>query len=907
MREWLVRLADWFRRGRLDRELGDELQFHREQLEQVGRAAGAGPEEARRSAHRRLGSLTRYREEARDRWSWPGLEHFFKDTRYAIRGLRRSPGFTATVVLTLGLGIGANAAMFGAVDRLMLRPFPYLRDPASVHRVYLQTRPGTQTRTFFTIPYTRYLDLQRATTSFSHSAAFTEQRMALGTGAGARERLIAGVSASLFEFFDARPALGRFFTVAEDAVPLGAAVIVLSHSLWRTDFGGQNVLGQTLRVGTLPYTIIGVAPEEFVGAGTGEPPAAFVPITTVPANHNPWSANTYFVNYNWDWIGMLVRRKPGVSQEAASADLSMAYRKSRTAQRVFNPQVSPDSVARPQAVAGAPRTAAGPDAGLESRTLLWVTGVAVIVLLIACANVTNLMFARVLHRRREIAMRVALGVTRARLVAQLLAEGVVLALLGCGVGIAIAQWGSGALRLLVAGDGSAPAVYTDWRILGIAAVLALGAGLLTTIGPALLAMRGNLSATLRAGAREGTYRRSGVRSVLMVAQAALAVLLLVGAALFVRSLSQVRAMRMGYDAERVLRASPNFRGVVFDSAGQISSRRRLLAAAQAIPGVLAAARVSGTTPFFTSTTGLFVPGIDSVARLGRFNYQVATPEYFGVMGTRILRGRAFTAADREGTAPVVVVSESMARTLWPGKAPLGECIRVSMSQEAFIPGYSPAALPCTTVIGVAEDAVVQSMTNDQRLLYYLPIDQINPAWGNTILLRVGGDDPGALMETVRRELQRAMPGDGYVVVSRLESVLDAQRRSWQLGATMFVAFGVLALVVAAVGLYGVIGYDVAQRAHELGVRIALGAQSADVVKLVVGKGAVFAGAGVTVGLGAAFLVATWIQPLLFQQSARDPLIYGAVGGILLVVAIMASVVPAVRATRADPNTALRSD
>jgi putative ABC transport system permease protein len=323
--------------------------------------------------------------------------------------------------------------------------------------------------------------------------------------------------------------------------------------------------------------------------------------------------------------------------------------------------------------------------------------------------------------------------------------------------------------------------------------------------------------------------------------------------------------------------------------------RRLREAAQTTPGIESATWVSSIPFWATSGTNLYVAGIDSVRRLGRFTYQTSTPDYFKVMGTRILRGRPFTAEDRAGTPRVAVVSEAMANVLWPGKEALGQCMRVEAD-----------TMPCTTVIGIAEDAVQRDLLSDQRFRYYLPIEQFHPTGGFALLARRKGNAVHQA-EVVRKALQRVMPGQTYVTVTPMQEIVDGQRRSWQVGATMFVAFGILALLVAAVGLYGVISYNVAQRMHELGVRIALGAQAADVVRLVVGQGVRFAVAGVALGLGIALFAARWIQPLLFRQPAKDPATYGVVAGLMVLVALVASVVPAWRAARADPNTALRSD
>jgi len=308
------------------------------------------------------------------------------------------------------------------------------------------------------------------------------------------------------------------------------------------------------------------------------------------------------------------------------------------------------------------------------------------------------------------------------------------------------------------------------------------------------------------------------------------------------------------------------------------------------------ATYTSTAPFWsTSSTNFYVAGIDSVRRLGSFTYQTATTDYFKVMGTRILRGRGFTDEDRAGSAPIVVVSEGMAKVLWPGKDAIGQCIRMGADTA-----------PCRTVVGIAEDMVQREITNDKRYQYYLPIDQYRPANASRLLLKMRGD-PAVHGESVRKALQTEMPGQGYITVRPLREAVDSALRSWKLGATMFVAFGVLALLVAAIGLYGVIGYNVMQRMHELGVRVALGAQSGDILRLVVGQGMRFAAAGIVLGTLLALLAARWIQPLLFKQSAKDPLVYGVVGVILLLVALVASASPAARAAKADPNRALRAE
>ena len=901
MREFFWRLAAWWRRDALDRELANDMQAHLELLARDFEREGMTPADALAAARRKLGNPTRLREQSRDFAGFPAIDIVLRDLAYALRGLRRSPGFTITVVLTLALGIGANAAMFGVIDRLMFRPFPLMRDPGSVNRVYLQTTYQGRTNANTVFPYLRYLDLARATNSIEKLAVESEWRFAVGRGDATRVRKVAGVSASLFDFFDVAPSHGRFFTPAEDATPIGAMVAVISHAMWVSEFNSADGVGRSLKVGMIDYTIIGVTPPEFRGTVVGPAPDVYVPITTIPSNHGSWSQSSYLVNYNWDWAQVLVRRKPGVSAEAVSRELTGAYIQSRAAARAINPRVLPDSLVHPIAIAGPVKSAAGPGAGSISRVLLWVSGVAAIVLLIACANVANLMLVRVVRRRREITVRLALGVSRARLAAQFITEALLLSAIGCAAGLLVAQWGGIAIRRLLLPEGTAFNLATDWRTLGVALACALAATLLTAIAPAILATRTDLAATLKAGAREGTFHRSRMRTTLLVLQASLSVVLLVGAGLFVRSFDNARSVPLGYDARPVLEVIVDFRGFQMDSVQSANERRRLLAFAQSMPGVAYATRINSRL-FGTNTASLRVTGIDSVEALGRFNFQLVSPDYFNVMQMRILRGRAITAADREGASRVAIVSEAMARALWPGREPLGQCIYATLGDRATL-----GATPCATVVGVAENTAQQNIGDDPRFMYYMPVEQHASALLSTMLLRMTSPDAASQVESVRRALTRAMPGDGLVMVRPLQEVVDDQSRTWRLGATLFIAFGGLALVVAIVGLYGVISYTVAQRMHELGVRVALGARSGDVVRLVVMQGLRVAAVGVVIGCGLALLASRWVQPLLFKQSATDPLTYSIVGVAMLLAALAASGIPALRAIRADPCTALRSD
>lgn len=830
---------------------------------------------------------------------------FWHDVRYAARGLRRKPGFTLAVVLTLALGIGANATMFGIVDRLLFRPPAFMRTPDRVQRVYVALTTD-QSGEFITstISYKRYVELTDWTRSFDVTAAIADGEAVIGDGENARDMSIAPVSATFWRLFDVRPALGRFFTPDEDRAPDGTMVAVLGYGLWQTSYGGRSdVIGQPVKIGSETYTIVGVAPKNFVGVSM-RTPAAFVPITAwasvsfgrrAPEGGFFGRRPNYHDAHNIQWMEMLARRKPDASIVTATADLSNAYRRSYIAQKAANVSLRPTELAKPRAIAGPLLQERGPRQGNESKVATWLVGVAVVVLLIACANVGNLLLARAFARRREIAIRIALGVGRARLVRQLLIESLMLAALGAVTGLLFAQMTGGALRSVLIANVDWPSTFGDVRVLTATLAATVLAGVLTGLAPAFHAGRGDVAATLKAGAREGTYQRSRTRIALLVMQGALSVVLLVGAGLFVRSLRNVRSLDYGFDVARVVYVEPRMRGVRLDSIQAGDLRRRILEAATELPFVESGARTI-TVPFWISMSDdLFVPGIDSVDKLGDFNLNAVSPDYFRTMGTRIRRGRGFTDADSRNAPLVTIVSESMARKLWPGKDALGQCIRIGSD-----------TVPCTQVVGITQEIRSGLLDETERYHYYLPIEQRGRAMSGGLFIRTRGDAKPR-SESIRRQIQNVMPGASYVTVTPLDDILGQQTRSWSLGATMFTVFGILALVVAAVGLYSVIAYDVVQRTHELGVRVALGARTPDVVRLVLGEGARVSLAGVVIGLIAAGTGARYVGGLLFGVSPRDPMVFAGVGLCLLAVALLASLLPAWRATQVDPSVALRAD
>lgn len=899
--ELRFRLRALFGRATVERELDAELQFHIEQEAAKHMRAGLSRDEALRRSRATFGALDGIKDDARDARGLVWLETTWQDLRYALRALRTRRTFAVGVIVTLGLGVGANAAIFGIVDRLLLRAPPMLRAPGEVHRVYRHTIDDGQPRTDRNFSFPTYLDLQRFTQSFDRFAAFQTRTLGVGDGDGIREVPVTLASASYFDFFDARPLLGRFLGPADDSLPSGAPVAVLGYAAWQTWYGGRpDVLGETLRIDRAIYTIIGVAPPDFVGMSDQGVPALYVPIT---AYAFALRGANYPTRYGWSWLEIIARRKSEVTHAAADADLSAAFQQSWRAMEAADPGWGLVESARPRGALGPVQLQRGPDAGAQSRVALWVGGVAFIVLLVACANVANLLLARAVSRQRELAVRLTLGVSRARLLRQLLTETLVLATLGGALGLVLAHWGAGSLRTFFLRGETPAGVLSDSRTILFALALTMLVAVITGLVPVFDSRRADLSAALKTGTREGTTRRSRARTTLLVVQAALSVVLLVGAGLFVQSLQNVRGYRLGYDVDPVLFASANPRGTNLDDAQRIALNQRMLDAARALPGVTHAV-LAASVPFFSNEgRGFTVAGVDSVQMLGRFVLQAGSPGFFETMGTRMLRGRAFNEQDTPTSPPVVVVSEGMARVLWRGRDPIGECLHFFTGRDG---SGRPTTGPCVSVIGIAEDMRVRSLADAREFTYYIPISQYDAVPYPYLFARLDGNAEDHVA-SLRRALQAQMPGAAYVNVIPLRRLVDPNLVSWRFGATMFVVFGGLALVLAAIGLYSLMAYGVAQRTHELGVRVALGASLGNVVTLIVGQGVRLALAGIAIGVAVAFAIAPQMAPVLFQASPREPRVYLLVALVLLMVAIAASAIPARRAARVDPSVALRSD
>jgi predicted permease len=890
------RLRVLFRRAAWERDLVEELQFHSELEEMQQRHAGAAPGDARAAARRRLGSPTYHREETRRMTGFGWLVSLSQDLRFVVRSLRRDPALTVFVVVTLALGIGANAAMFGVVDRLLLRGPEHVQDPGRVVRVYLTDHPaGMRAYTTDAFGYVTYEVLRAGTHAFENLAVYSRTIAIVGHGAAARRLWASDASATFFSLLGVEPALGRFFSAEEDATTGAQHVVVISDGLWQRQFARDpHVLGRTIVVADEPYTVIGVAPRGFTGAEL-KPVDLWMPMSVVgPRMGRDWTRT-----WNAQWLQVIGRLKPGVTAAEAAVEATAAHRRAYGA--------NPSGSFSPQA-----RLSVRPlrydwkgEEPAEDAVSRWLMGVTVIVLLIACANVANLLLARGVKRRRELTVRLALGVGRWRLARLVLAESMVLAMAGSLAGLAVAYFLASALRraLLPAVAWTSPPV--DGRVLAVTTATACLVGLVVGLTPALRASGEDVSSGLKAGARETGGRRTRLRAALTVAQAALSVVLLVGAGLFVRSLWNVRSLDLGFDPERVLTVGIDWPGLgrIADQTArdQEHTRRKAFYASalervQALPGVQHAALAVGLPFGMSFSVRVRLPGQDSLPRLpsGTPSINAVTSDYFATMGTRLLRGRTFTRADHAGSERVAIVNSTMARTLWPGQDPIGECILIQ-------------DLPCARIVGIAADGHRFQLREPSHMQYYVPLGQENGFSGTVLLVRPARSDPASIEGSVRSALIAMDANLPYVQMQSLQQAIDPQIRPWKLGASVFGFAGLLALLVAAVGLYSLLSYLVAQRTQEIGVRIALGARAGRLVGLVLRESLAMTLLGVAIGGAFALVGGRYLRSLLFDASPTDPAVYATVAASMVGVAIVASVLPAWRANHVDPIEALRAE
>ena len=819
------------------------------------------------------------------------------------------------VILTLSLGIGANVTMFSILDRLLLRTPAHIVDVDNVVQVHTRWfgNEGVQSSQ----PYRLYKDLAAGVSEFEQVAVTTVSGLAnrdyypLGRGAGARRIPGVQVSPDYFPLLGVRPHRGRFFQEDEAGEANPQHLAVIGYNFWRRQFDGRDdAIGSTLDLGMDRYTIVGVAPEGFTGVELSDIDV-WIPIAAAGglrfAKSTDWATTR-----NSQWLTIIARLRPGANVERAKAQATAVFRAGERERVAATPNASPRFRASPDSqsvefssiVPGKSIRSYGLGArSAEVRVSQLLGGVSIIVLLIACANVANLLLVRASGRRREIAIRLALGVTRGRLVRQLVVEGLVLSVLGGLGALLCAQWSSGFIRTLLLGDTAWSGSPVDSRMLAFTAIAAIGTGMLTSLLPALQASRPELTSALKAGVREGGGTRTFTRSLLIAGQAAMALILLAGAGLFVRSLQNVMNTPLGIDIDRVLAAGVQHASVGMSNAEAREVFRQATARATEIPGITAAATSVGLSFGMGWGTSLHVPGREQPKERNNPSQYAVTPDYFKVLGIRLLEGRLFTESDRAGTELVTVINETAARTFWPGLNPIGQCVRIGAD-----------TMPCTTVIGIVTDARRQELVESPVTMIFRPLDQLDPAvydrsvtfFGFSFIARTTRK-PATLAEPLRRLIQSVNPNLPYAEVRPLAHRLGRQTRSWTLGATMFTIFGALSLLVAAIGLYSVVAFTVAQRQHEFGVRVALGASGGNLLRLTVVRGVLPVAAGVGVGLSVALAASRVLEGMLYETSPRDPIIYAGAGITLLAVTVVASLLPARRAAKADPMLALRAD
>lgn len=884
-------------RQQVDEEIELHLALRAERL----RAAGLTEAEARAEAARRFGSLERARERLREDALWrerrqglrERLEGWWEDARHAGRTLWTDRAVSAVVIVTLALGIGANAVMFGIADRLLVRGPAHVLDADQVGRLYLTREiPGRGMMTTGITGYVMYA-LMRDARAFESVAAYKVQSATVGEPPAARRIPIGYATWDLFALLGVRPAFGRFFGAEEDRPPQGAPVAVVSWEYWRGQLGADpGVIGREVTVQDTRHTVVGVLPQGFTGPELGTVDL-WLPMSTLPPPRPDWPTT-----WRAQWLSVVGRLKPGITAEAASEEATARFRVA------FAEQEDP-AIARNGRVDVLPlRYSLAGREPVEMAVTRWLVGVSLIVLLVACANVANLLLAAAIRRRREMAVRLALGAGRARVLRLLLFRSLVLGLVGGAAALLIAALAAPVIRALLL-----PAVQwetpVDGRVLLFSAIVALITGLVIGIAPVLDAGRRDLTAAMKSGVREGGVARSRLRVTLTVAQAALSVVLLVGAGLFVRSLWQIRGLDLGIQPDRVVVAEVVWGSSPQDPAARSAERarradvyRRALERVRSRPDVEAATLSIGT-PFGSSFgVGLRVPGHDSIPRLpgGGPYISAVTSDYFATVGTDLVAGRTFTEADRKGSAPVVIVNRTMAETLWPGANALGRCLLIGDIE----------APPCAEVVGIVEEAKRDGLRDPPAMQYYIPFGQEVGFGGTALMVRPTGDT-GPMRDILRAELYDLATGAGFVWVQTLQDALDPQIRPWRLGATMFTLFGGLALVIAAVGLSSLVAIGVAHRRGEIGIRIALGARTRNILSLVVRQALTLVLAGLAIGLLLSVAGAPFIAPLLFDTSPRDTVTLAAVTVALVVAAVLAALIPARRAARTPPVEALRVD
>jgi macrolide transport system ATP-binding/permease protein len=878
---WIRRLRGTF--SGTEGDFDEERRFHIDERTDQYVRSGMSQEEARRMALKRFGNAMLAAEQTQDADTLRWIHDFGRDVRYALRMLRRSPGFSLLAILCLTLGIGANAAVFSWIEGILLRPYPLVADQDRLFAVTGTDRgaPGHND-----MSWPDWLDLQRSSTLVE---AFIGEKITGTTlSVGDRAERVTGsmVSANYFDAIGVRPVLGRGFEPGEDAGRNAHPVTVISHQMWQGRFHGDpSIIGKTQVLSGLPHTIVGVTPEGFYGTFVGYAFQFWVPASM----QSQFDAGAYKLeDRGARWIEGYVRLKSGVTIEQAQAEMSAIAARLEA----DYPETNRGRGVRLYPLWQTPFN----NAGALLPTLGTALVVVLSVLLIACANVGNLLLVRAFARRQEMTIRLSVGAGRGRLVKQLLTEGLILSAVAAAGGLVVATWLRDALALLTPPRGGVllrlPGEL-DWRVLALSAGVCLVSTLLFGLAPALLTSNIDLAGALRSQSGIVSARSSAwVRSTLVLVQMSLSFVLLVGAALLIQSLQAVRSASPGFSTQGVLTTGVDLFTAGYDAQRAKSFQDELIDRLQALGGVESAA-LSRMTPFSYrsySTAAIAVDGYDVPPdQQATADYNEVGPAFLATMGIPLVSGREFTRADNETAPLVAVVDETMAAQFWRGADPVGRRVQVKGRWMQ--------------IVGLARNAKYRNLLETPTPFFYVALRQNFSA--TTALQIRTAQGPASLAPALVREIHaldaNVAPSELITMREQVERTTAAQRIS----VTILAVFGGLAVVLAAVGLYGVMASTVSQSSRELALRMALGAGASDLLRLVLTKGLALTAGGVVLGLIAALQLTRLLGYLLYMVSPRDPLAFGSAFVVIAVASLVACIVPAWRATRTDPLGALR--
>jgi predicted permease len=882
------RLHVLLRGERYAREIARELRFHAELDTLAKSSEGLSRVEAELAAKRTLGNATYYREEVRRMTLQTWLDRIRQNAVYGARGLKRSPGFTIAVVLTLALGIGVNGAMFSLLNRVFLQPPAGVAQPRDVRRLYLdlQNGPGNARIALSTMAYPQLRALRAVIDSSVAIGAYTEPESTTvrdaTTRIPARRSLVTN---DYFSVLGVRPAAGRVFGPEEADVAVPAPVIVISDAFWHRAFNAdRSILGHHVKIEARDYAVIGITPPSFTGVDVNAVDV-WVPVSNYEGGGG--GMRVWYDTFGAQ-LNVLVRVISPARDERLADQATSAVRP------IKMQGLSYDSTVRVRT--GPIIKALGPaDRPTEVKVATRVAGVTLFVLVIAVANVTNLLLLRATRRKREIAVRRALGVSRMRLIEQLTLESLMLSLLGGAVAVVFCIWAGTALRRLVLPRvqwATGPVDLQTTAFVGLAVVLV---GLVAGVTAASHAMKPDLTDSLRSGSRD-THRGSKLRSGLLAVQAALCLVLLVGSGLFIRSLDNVLSIDIGFDRDNVVFVRPEFEDVSSHDAEMRSAIPEAAKRLRSIDAVVAVAFTSFPPFQGAMFKRLSLPGRDSLPQLpGDFGPSVTgiSADFFKASGLKLKQGRDFNDGDVRGSQPVAIITEPLARLYWPGEPALGKCVIFGKPTD-----------PCSIIVGVSADQHRMEIIENTAGQIYYPLAQSTDRPRALIVRTRPGQETAVIRaaDQILRPLIGSMDG---LWARTFRSIVEPQVRSWRLGATLFTALGVLALVVAAVGVYSVTAYGVGQRMNEMGIRIALGARTPDIFGLVLRDGLRVVGAGIVLGIVTSLALGRFIASLLYGIHPNNAAILVGASFLLCAVGILACLVPSWRAARVDPATTLR--